>query len=93
MILEETYSRLSYMIIYVCDATFIILNLCIQEDFQLVVLVDFYCFLDFPHLFPQTSISVAFIEKIIGKVCSHLKNCSQKANLARRHKIYDKSKM
>ena len=73
--------------------TSIILNLCIQEDFQLVVLVDFYCFLDFPHLFPQTSISVAFIEKIIGKVCSHLKNCSQKANLARRHKIYDKSKM
>ena len=73
MILEETYSRLSYVIIYVCDATFIILNLCIQEDFHLVVLVDFYCF---PHLFPQTLISVAFIEKIIGKVCSHLENCS-----------------
>ena len=62
--------------IFVMPLLLIILNLCIQEDFHLVVLVDFYCFLDCPHLFPQTLISVAFIEKIIGKVCSHLESCS-----------------
>ena len=62
--------------IFVMPLLLIILNLCIQEDFHLVVLVDFYCFLDCPHLFPQTLISVAFIEKIIGKVCSHLENCN-----------------
>ena len=62
--------------IFVMPLLVIILNLCIQEDFHLVVLVDFYCFLDCPHLFPQTLISVAFIEKIIGKVCSHLENCN-----------------
>ena len=62
--------------IFVMPLLLIILNLCIQEDFHLVVLVDFYRFLDFPHLFPQTLISVAFIEKIIDKVYSHLENCS-----------------
>ena len=62
--------------IFVMPLLLIILNLCIQEHFHLVVLVDFYCFLDCPHLFPQTLISVAFIEKIIGKVCSHLENCN-----------------